>query len=687
MTLGPDGNVWFVDGNSQVVGRVSPAGSVSYFAMPVQLAGGAQTIAAGPDHNLWVLGRGDNASQHDWVLRVSVDGVVTKFPTPGIDVSPESITAGPDGNLWFTEFSVSKVARITPAGDVAEYSIVNQDAHPRGITTGHDGNLWFAEDDRSRPTIGRISPQGVETEFHLDQMPTNATPDDIVAGADGNLWITRWTGEGFGHMSPKGEYVAVALPQGSRAEKAIVGPDGSIWFTDPGKNAIGRVSAAGVIREFPVPRSNSYLDGLAVGADGRIWFGEGTRIASIGVKVPEAAFSERVAIYPGLTSQTVSVMNTGEAALAITGVTLTGVDRNAFVIGPDTCSGKSVNSGARCDITVSHTASGPAGVVQSALLEVSDNATASPQKVSLVAQLRGCKLPVVDSSPNELGHGLMIDTTTGRELNEPLGAFTNTASPSRVNTVAEPVLPGVSAGYYDRPQRRWLPVPRGDWISPDGARYAYIPFDAPGTTRVLHIVDVATGREHALPLSPGFWTVVAFTDMGVYVQQAYEGIAPGLSVVDPDSGSMRGVLEGKAVHLVRGTTAWFGDRNPADTLPQWGMGGGSNEVGSIDLVTGSTRTWLYVPGSQLYVIGTVNGAPVVEVGQQNSSQLFVVTSPIQPKSLDLPFTPGESPSLSGFVSDPQGTWVGSPDGVYLWTERTGGILVSTAPAVPAGTCA
>jgi hypothetical protein len=64
-----------------------------------------------------------------------------------------------------------------------------------------------------------------------------------------------------------------------------------------------------------------------------------------------------------------------------------------------------------------------------------------------------------------------------------------------------------------------------------------------------------------------------------------------------------------------------------------------------------------------------------------------VTSPTQAKTLDLPFTNTTSLNLSGFIPDPQGLWIGSPDGVYLWTLRTGGILVSTEPAIPAGTCA
>src|SRR5262249_10953894 len=58
ITRGPDGNLWFADASADRIGRITPAGVVTDFAI-----------------------------------------------TPGS--SPQEITAGPDGNLWFTEFGSS----------------------------------------------------------------------------------------------------------------------------------------------------------------------------------------------------------------------------------------------------------------------------------------------------------------------------------------------------------------------------------------------------------------------------------------------------------------------------------------------------------------------------------------------------------------------------------------------------
>jgi hypothetical protein len=45
------------------------------------------------------------------------------------------------------------------------------------------------------------------------------------------------------------------------------------------------------------------------------------------------------------------------------------------------------------------------------------------------------------------------------------------------------------------------------------------------------------------------------------------------------------------------------------------------------------------------------------------------------------------PSTSGLVADANGWWLGSLDGIYLWTPRIGAVLVSESLAAPAGACA
>ena len=162
-----------------------------------------------------------------------------------------------------------------------EYPVTTANSGPNGITTGPDGNLWFTE--RAANKIGRITTLGVVTEFRL---PTaNSQPNEIVTGPDGNLWFTEYTGQQIGKMTPAGEFTEYAIPTANSYPYGItVGSDGNLWFTESGLasggapsvggNKIGRITTAGVIKEFMITASDTVPDGIALGADGNVWFAE-----------------------------------------------------------------------------------------------------------------------------------------------------------------------------------------------------------------------------------------------------------------------------------------------------------------------------------------------------------------------------------------------------------------------------
>jgi len=55
------------------------------------------------------------------------------------------------------------------------------------------------------------------------------------------------------------------------------GPDGNLWFTDSA-GAIGRITTAGSITEFPLPKNCAFEFcgplGITAGPDGNLWFTE-----------------------------------------------------------------------------------------------------------------------------------------------------------------------------------------------------------------------------------------------------------------------------------------------------------------------------------------------------------------------------------------------------------------------------
>src|SRR5436853_1638703 len=71
-------------------------------------------ITSGPGGNLWFTDPGIHS-----IGRITPGGTITKFALAA-GSSPSHITAGPDGNLWFTDNVLNEIGRITPAGVITE---------------------------------------------------------------------------------------------------------------------------------------------------------------------------------------------------------------------------------------------------------------------------------------------------------------------------------------------------------------------------------------------------------------------------------------------------------------------------------------------------------------------------------------------------------------------------------------
>jgi len=220
---------------------------------------GPETIAVGPDGNLWFSeGVGK-------IGRITPTGVISEFTisTPGS--SPFGIVAGPDGNMWFTELGGNKIGRISMTGSITEYRVPTLHAQPLGITRGPDGALWFTEAAWKVNKIGRIATTGTITEYKSGHGHTI----DITAGADGRLWFTGNYG-GIGAITTAG--VVKHYPTTYYTSYLTAASDGNIWFTEL-NHTIGRVTPAGVVTEYPIPGTN-YLTRISQGLGGWLWISE-----------------------------------------------------------------------------------------------------------------------------------------------------------------------------------------------------------------------------------------------------------------------------------------------------------------------------------------------------------------------------------------------------------------------------
>jgi streptogramin lyase len=310
---GPDGNLWFAEYATNKIGRITPGGNVTEFAIPTQPGGTTPElsgafpggIAAGPDGKVWFTEAGSHK-----IGRVTTNGEITEFPLPtdntlyGYGSEPLEITTGPDGNLWFTEWGygleASKIGRITTNGEITEFplstnnSTVNDPYGTRanlayGITAGPDGNLWFTEwnfnitgNSGGNSKIGRITPNGSITEFPLPthdsgNTPYGELPAQITTGPDNNLWFTEYFSDQIGRITTNGNITEFPLPKDNSTPSAstpsvstpsintlygklpygiVTGPDGNLWFTEVSGNQIGRISTSGSITEFRLSAYN-----------------------------------------------------------------------------------------------------------------------------------------------------------------------------------------------------------------------------------------------------------------------------------------------------------------------------------------------------------------------------------------------------------------------------------------------
>jgi virginiamycin B lyase len=239
---------------------------------PLAPGASGQGIVSGPDGNLWFT---DPSGVIDQINPIT--HVITPFPIPTTNGSPEDITKGHDGNLWFTESAANKIGRLNPStGHIDEFDVPTHDSFPFGITVAQNGDLWFTERDTGK--VGRITP--FTDKPVIDEFRASAFGDEpwqITAAADGNLWFTEQNSNNVGQIDPTtGAVLPFTDPGNAGSSSGITaGPNGTLWITCPNANAIARITLIpSTIKYFTIPTPASSPQGISVGPDGNLWFTE-----------------------------------------------------------------------------------------------------------------------------------------------------------------------------------------------------------------------------------------------------------------------------------------------------------------------------------------------------------------------------------------------------------------------------
>jgi streptogramin lyase len=245
LVTGPDGNVWFASdpGNTvpnMVVGNVTPAGQVT--EIPV----GGQSdflngLVSGPAGDVWFGVNGLSAAHQpvSEIGQATPAGPVKLFPLAGDSL--DSIAAGPDGNLWFTA-TIGKrnwrsvVGRMTPSGGVTLFPIPIHDGVPE-VVNGPSGRLVVAATDGAGTNeIFRVSTSGA---VRRDQIPAamNQAFYNYLGSAAGSIWFSDDPGSTVGQITANGMARTYNLPSSAHRNNnsvsaLTVGQDGDVYVID-----------------------------------------------------------------------------------------------------------------------------------------------------------------------------------------------------------------------------------------------------------------------------------------------------------------------------------------------------------------------------------------------------------------------------------------------------------------------
>ncbi|HET9341311.1 MAG TPA: hypothetical protein VFO25_00100 [Candidatus Eremiobacteraceae bacterium] len=228
------GNVWFDIGlgpppfsPTPSIGVIRSDGTMNTYSVP----GGVDvtSMTLGPDGNIWFV-----ASNVDLLGFITGTGTVTEFT-----VDPANyISGGLSGDIWTT--GTGFIERFSTSGTLLKKYVTNQfqisEFNP--IAPGPVDRMWFAQ----AVDVGEVLKSTVAT-FQLPPQPQpfGWDPQGVVEGSDRAVWFTSGSSGDLGRMTSTGVFKALEIPAPrSSPTRIVLAPDGSLWFVDFGASKIGR---------------------------------------------------------------------------------------------------------------------------------------------------------------------------------------------------------------------------------------------------------------------------------------------------------------------------------------------------------------------------------------------------------------------------------------------------------------
>jgi virginiamycin B lyase len=222
--------VWFTEFNTSCVGSISPGGVIHEYATTVSPLD-STGMAADKHGNSWFV------TDFNGIGRITKTGIVKFFSFPDENTQPTAITLGPDSNMWFEEIGGPQIGKVTPFGVIKEYPAgFKNGSGGFGIAAGPTGRIWIA--DANNASIDASTTAGLVVHYTKG---ITGQPSAIVYGPDGNFYFGEYGGI-VGRITPEGVITEFPLKitEGSFPVISLaVGPDKNIWFTNNGHSQVG----------------------------------------------------------------------------------------------------------------------------------------------------------------------------------------------------------------------------------------------------------------------------------------------------------------------------------------------------------------------------------------------------------------------------------------------------------------
>src|SRR3954452_6864033 len=239
LALDPDGDIWFTEGSSNRLGRMtldptapfSAHSSIAHYNIPNAVC---EAVPGQPPN-------GDPAC-----AKPTGPLPALTLPNPALTTLPHSVAVDRKGRVWYTGEASERVGYLDPAkaeqnttkgftdapGPVNEF---NRSLAPAALTVDADGTVFFSDEYGDQIASATVDGAGqIRTKFAFRPNARNSLTDSPLVDPQGNLWFL----EAGANLITRVSGVAAGVPAPSRSPLLVA------------NTATGRVTGSGLSAEI-----------------------------------------------------------------------------------------------------------------------------------------------------------------------------------------------------------------------------------------------------------------------------------------------------------------------------------------------------------------------------------------------------------------------------------------------------